>query len=121
MNFAHLLIIAAATPSPIPTDKVPDASKVSPGLPGFIMIFLLAVAVILLARSMNKRIRRVRLRAEEQELEEMASAGDDRSDRSGEASGDRDGTEPGTEQNGEPGDEQNGEPDDGPGGRQSPQ
>ncbi|GAB3565325.1 hypothetical protein [Spelaeicoccus albus] len=73
MSVNGLLLMAASTPSPIPSDKVPDASKVSPGLPGFIMIFLLAVAVILLATSMNRRIRRVKLRGEQMEASERAA------------------------------------------------
>lgn len=114
MNVANLLIIAAATPSPIPSDKVPDASKVSPGLPGFIMIFLLAVAVIILARSMNKRIRRVKLRAEEQELEEMAAADEERNQTPGDGSA-------GEEPDGRPSDEPGQKPGDDSSGRQRPE
>lgn len=111
MNFAHLLVTAAATPSPIPTDKVPDASKVSPGLPGFVMIFLLAVAVIILVTSMNKRIRRVRMRAEEQELREMVDAG--------RGSGDE--PDAGDEPEDESDPDEGSDPDDESGGRQTPQ
>ncbi|WGW10658.1 hypothetical protein LWF01_10990 [Saxibacter everestensis] len=57
----------AATPSPSPTSTVPDDDQVSPGLPGFLTMFALAVVVILLARGMTKRIRRVKARGEAEE------------------------------------------------------
>lgn len=62
MRFGYRLLAAAPSPSPSPGENVPDASEVSPGLAGFVTIFLLALALIVLIMSMNKRIRRVRLR-----------------------------------------------------------
>ena len=57
------LLLAAATPSPSPsTGADPDA--VTPGVWGFLVIFLVAVVVVLLVIDMVRRIRRVRYRAE---------------------------------------------------------
>ncbi|WP_243064070.1 hypothetical protein [Humibacter sp. RRB41] len=56
------LVLAAATPSPSP--KVPNADTVTPGVWGFVITFLIAVAVILLIIDMMRRVRRVRYRAE---------------------------------------------------------
>lgn len=53
----------AATPSPSPTGG-PREDQVTPGIVGFVVTFLLAVAVVLLALDLVRRIRRVRYRAE---------------------------------------------------------
>lgn len=53
---------------------------VSPGLPGFIAMFLLAAAVVLLAVDMTRRIRRLQARervAERHRLEEERAAADE--------------------------------------------
>jgi hypothetical protein len=47
-----------ATPSPVP--EVPNPRDVSPGFGGFLTIFLLALATVLLIRSMVGRLRRLR-------------------------------------------------------------
>lgn len=39
---------------------VPDPDKVSPGFAGFAVMFLLAIATIVLIRSMTKHLRKVR-------------------------------------------------------------
>lgn len=52
---------AAPTPSPAP---VFDPDTVTPGLVGFLVIFLIAVATILLIFDMNRRIRRTRYRTD---------------------------------------------------------
>jgi hypothetical protein len=39
---------------------VDDASQVSPGLAGFLTVFLLALATVVLVRSMVNRLRKVR-------------------------------------------------------------
>jgi hypothetical protein len=64
--------VASATPGPTPSPqpKIPDASQVSPGLGGFLIVFFLAIVVILLGRSMTKRIRRLKVRAEQMEAAE---------------------------------------------------
>ena len=54
--------ITATTPPP-----AIDESMVSPGVVGFIAIFLIAAATVLLIIDMTRRIRRVRYRAEVQE------------------------------------------------------
>jgi len=55
--------ILATTPPPAGFDE----DKVSPGVVGFIAIFLIAAATVLLIIDMTRRIRRVRYRAEVQE------------------------------------------------------
>ena len=55
--------ILATTPPPADFDE----DKVSPGVVGFIVIFIIAVATVLLIIDMVRRIRRVRYRAEVQE------------------------------------------------------
>ena len=60
-------IRAAATPTPSPApDYNPDT--VTPGLVGFGITFLIAVAVVLLILDMVRRIRRVRYRDEIRQL-----------------------------------------------------
>ena len=53
----------AATPTPSPTSG-PSDDSVSPGVVGFTVTFLIAVAAVLLILDMTRRIRRVRYRAE---------------------------------------------------------
>jgi hypothetical protein len=57
-------------PSPVPTSAV-DADLVTPGVWGFVITFLLIVAVVLLILDMVRRIRRVNYRA--QVREQLAS------------------------------------------------
>lgn len=52
---------ATATPSPSPTV---DANLVTPGPWGFLVIALLAIAVVVLVWDMQRRIRRARYREE---------------------------------------------------------
>jgi hypothetical protein len=56
--------LLAATPVPTPgrspATTTPDADLVTPGVAGFLVTFLLAVATILLLRSMTKHLRKVR-------------------------------------------------------------
>lgn len=51
----------AATPTPTPG---PKADMVTPGVLGFLIMFLIAVATVLLIIDMTRRVRRVRYRAE---------------------------------------------------------
>ena len=53
-------------PSPVPTSGV-DADLVTPGVWGFVITFLLVVAVVLLIIDMTRRIRRVTYRAQVKE------------------------------------------------------
>ncbi len=53
-------------PSPAPTSGV-DADLVTPGVWGFVITFLLVVAVVLLIIDMTRRIRRVTYRAQVRE------------------------------------------------------
>jgi hypothetical protein len=55
--------LLAATPPPVDIDE----DMVSPGVIGFIAIFVVAIATVLLLIDMTRRIRRVRYRAEVQE------------------------------------------------------
>jgi hypothetical protein len=51
-----------------------DPSKVTPGIAGFLTVFVLAVATWLLIRSMTAHLRKVRYRAEQEEAETEAAA-----------------------------------------------
>lgn len=67
------LLVAAATPTP-----APDAG--SPGVVGFVAIFVVAILTVLIVLDMNRRVRRTRYRAEVAALldaEEEARRGED--------------------------------------------
>lgn len=51
------------------------STSVSPGLGGFIAFFVLALALWLLMRNMNGRMRRMSYRAEQRDAERRAGAG----------------------------------------------
>lgn len=55
--------ITAATPTPTPTLDF-DLTTVTPGWTGFVAIFLIAAATVLLVMDMVRRVRRVRYRSE---------------------------------------------------------
>ena len=60
---AWLLLAATPSPSPGTTSTPvagPDPDLVTPGVAGFLVVFLLAVATILLMRSMTGHLRKVR-------------------------------------------------------------
>jgi hypothetical protein len=61
-----VLWFTVPTPSPVPTSGV-DADLVTPGVWGFVITFLLVVAVIVLIIDMTRRIRRVTHRAQVRE------------------------------------------------------
>jgi hypothetical protein len=63
LAFSGTATTATTTPSPGPT--VPDPSSVTPGVAGFLVVFVLAIAVWLLMRNMTGRLRRMRLREEQ--------------------------------------------------------
>ena len=73
------LVHAAATPSPTPTQVDPEL--VTPGVWGFVITALVALAVVFLVWDMMRRIRRGRVRAdindELDELEAEQRAADD--------------------------------------------
>jgi hypothetical protein len=58
--------ITEVTPTPTPLPVI-DEDMVTPGVVGFLVTFLIAVATVLLIIDMTRRIRRVRYRAEVQE------------------------------------------------------
>ncbi|MFE5407977.1 hypothetical protein [Microbacterium sp. NPDC056569] len=69
------ILSAAPTPTPTPTPEV-DPDLVTPGVVGFLVTALIAVAVIFLVWDMMRRIRRGRVRAdirEELEAEEQGA------------------------------------------------
>lgn len=61
-----MLWFTIPTPSPLPTSGVDD-DLVTPGVWGFVITFLLIVAVVLLIIDMVRRIRRVTYRAQVRE------------------------------------------------------
>lgn len=70
----------AATPTPTPSGT-PDDDLVTPGVAGFVVTFLVALAAVLLALDMVRRIRRVRYRAEiNEKLDAEQAEGDERTD-----------------------------------------
>lgn len=99
-----LALLPAMAPNPIDEGTLRpglDPSQVTPGMLGFLMTLLLAVAVIFLVRDFNRRNRRLRYRAEYAErraAEERAGgpdgAGTDGADARTGADGDRAGGGP---------------------------
>ncbi|WP_109210890.1 MULTISPECIES: hypothetical protein [Microbacterium] len=66
MQHAIVALTSATTPTPTPTIEV-DPDLVTPGVWGFVITALVAVAVIFLVWDMMRRIRRGRVRADIQE------------------------------------------------------
>lgn len=74
MTLLQWISIVTVTPTPLP---VIDEDMVTPGVIGFLVTFLIAVATVLLIVDMTRRVRRVRYRAEIQEqLEAERKAGE---------------------------------------------
>jgi hypothetical protein len=65
--------LVAATPTPFPAYEG-DVNLITPGVVGFFMIFLVAVATVFLILDMNRRIRRTRYRGEVREQLEAERA-----------------------------------------------
>jgi hypothetical protein len=68
----HHLIVSAgvaleSTPVPVPA-YTGDPNLVTPGVIGFIAMFLVAAATVFLVMDMNRRVRRTRYRGEVREL-----------------------------------------------------
>ncbi|WP_166984245.1 hypothetical protein [Paramicrobacterium fandaimingii] len=74
------LLLRAATPSPTPTPGF-DPNAVTPGVIGFIAIFVVALLVVLLILDMVRRVRRVNYRA--QVNEQLDAEERERGDRDG--------------------------------------
>ncbi|MCD5352229.1 hypothetical protein LR393_19360 [Kineosporia mesophila] len=55
--------------------RTPDADTVSPGFAGFLAVFFIAVATVLLIRSMTKHMRKVKFMADQVERTEAEAAG----------------------------------------------
>ncbi|GAB2606853.1 hypothetical protein [Pseudactinotalea suaedae] len=77
MSLQSVLAHAAAN------QQIPDDATVTPGIEGFLTFFVLAIVVVLLVLSMSKHLRRVDLRAAQEEADEA--------DRLAAESGDADG------------------------------
>ncbi|UWF78064.1 MULTISPECIES: hypothetical protein [Microbacterium] len=75
-----MLLFGDQTPMPTPSMTV-DPEAVTPGFVGFAVVAIILIAVVLIIWDMNRRIRRVRYRAEvreELDAEQAATdAGDD--------------------------------------------
>src|SRR3954469_11504761 len=54
-------VVATSTPTPTPANP----ESVTPGLWGFLVVFILAIVVWLLMRNMTQRLRRLRFREQE--------------------------------------------------------
>ncbi len=77
------------------------SAMVSPGLWGFVAFFVLAIALYLLMRNMNARIRRMSYRSEELAREARAEADESKTRKEHDGPEDRDAPED-QEQTGEP-------------------
>jgi len=78
LESAHLALIRAAEATPVPTTP-PEFNEdtVTPGLFGFVTMFVIALAAVLLALDMVRRVRRTTYRAqvnEQLDAEERESA-----------------------------------------------
>ena len=75
----HRIIVWAADPTPSPLPAYDgDPNLITPGVIGFVVTFLIAVATVLLLLDMTRRVRRVRYREEVREklaAEEADEAG----------------------------------------------
>ena len=60
------MLFLSSTPVPTPSPTI-DPDLVTPGMAGWVVVALLAVAVVLLAIDMLRRVRRVKYRAEANE------------------------------------------------------
>ena len=60
---AGMWLLSATTPTP--PVKAPDPNSVTPGVLGFLVVFVLAVITWLLMRNLTARLRRMRFREEQ--------------------------------------------------------
>lgn len=59
-----------STTTPSPGATLPDPDSVTPGLAGFLVVFVLAIVTWLLLRNMTGRLRRMRFREEQRQATE---------------------------------------------------
>lgn len=57
--------LLTSTSTPTPPVKAPDPDSVTPGVLGFLVVFVLAVVTWLLMRNLTARLRRMRFREEQ--------------------------------------------------------
>ncbi len=72
-------LAAATTPTPSPTatlpaDVAPDPNSVTPGLLGFLVVFVLAIVLWLLFRNLTGKLRRMRFREDQRLADDAAQA-----------------------------------------------
>lgn len=68
-------VLSEVSPSPSPTvQEIPPEDQTSPGLLGFLVTFAAALAVMLLAYSLVRKLRKVERRGQQIEAEEAARA-----------------------------------------------
>jgi len=73
---AGVLTMATAAPTPSPSLRGgPDPADISPGLLGFLPVFLIALACIGLFLSLTSKLRKVNRRQAREDAEEAADAG----------------------------------------------
>lgn len=69
-------VAGTSTPRPSLPAQAPDPDSVTPGVLGFLVVFVLAIATWLLMRNLTSRLRRMRYR-EEQRLAAEVQGTDD--------------------------------------------
>lgn len=57
------MVYHAVDPSPSPTAVIEEVADISPGLPGFVVTFFLALAVLIIVYALVRSLRRVTVRA----------------------------------------------------------
>jgi hypothetical protein len=67
-------LASSTDPTNTGATRIPDPDTVSPGFAGFLAVFVVAVATVLLIRSMTKHMRKVKFLAEERDREELENA-----------------------------------------------
>ena len=71
-------VVAQPEPSPSPSQPSFEPTEVSPGLAGFIPVFLIAVACVLLFLSLTRHLRRVTVRQAHQDAVDAERAAAER-------------------------------------------
>lgn len=69
------LVPAAVLGGSVLAEDVPEPAAVTPGMAGFVVAFLMALALIVLIRSMSKHLRRVEARTAEDKARAEIAAG----------------------------------------------
>jgi hypothetical protein len=69
-----MFVSALASSTDSGSTRIPDPDTVSPGFAGFLAVFVMAVATVLLIRSMTKHMRKVKFLAEERDRAELEAA-----------------------------------------------